>query len=110
MFGNVLCYNETRVLILEPLPMFDIDSCFPCAKDLVLLKVLLSLTDINLEDTYVAFFRNAQCVSLTKMLVGMYVNNFFTWKMGKMRTYVYHLWLQNCTLRTLTTSLCGKGL
>ena len=41
------------------------------------MKILLSLTDINLEETYVAFFRNTQYVSLTKMLVGMYVNFFY---------------------------------
>jgi len=52
-------------------------SSFPCDKDFVVLEILLSRTDRKLEDTYVAFFRNAQRVSLTKMLVGMYVNIFF---------------------------------
>jgi len=99
------------VLKLETSRLLEMNSCFPCAKDFIVLEILLSRTDRNLEATYVAFFRNIQCVSLTKMLVGLYVNIFFfTWKMEKMRTYVYHLWLQNCTLRTLTTSLCGKGL
>jgi hypothetical protein len=35
MFSNVLCYNETRVLILRLLRMFEMNSCFPCAKDFV---------------------------------------------------------------------------
>ena len=103
--------------MLEPLRVLETNSLsFPCAKDFVVLEIPSSRTDRKLEDTYVAFFRNAQRVSLTKMLVRMYVNMyiyiffFLLVKWKKMRTYVYHLWLLNCTLGTLTTSLCGKGL
>ena len=64
--------------------MFEMNSCFACAKDFVVLEVLLSLTDRKLEDTYVAFFRNTQRVSLTKMLVGMYVN-----------LYIFFFYLEN---------------
>jgi hypothetical protein len=53
---------------------------FMCPKDFVLLEILLSLTGRNLEGTYVAFFLNTKCVSLAKVLVGMYVNIFLTWK------------------------------
>lgn len=42
------------------------------------------------------------------MLVAMYVN-IFTWQ-AERETYTYHLWLQNFTLRPLTTLLYAKRL
>jgi hypothetical protein len=71
-----------------------------------MVKILPLLTERNLKVTCIAFRRNGGYVFLTKMLVAVHVN--ISIRQAKRETYIYHLWLQNFTLRPLTTLLCEK--